>query len=215
MVDRQVGRFNNSFRQCQRKYAALNVMVPLEIYDELQKLPNLGAQLTFQELEKGMEVHVFPTTGNLLMMSVAAIGKVKSVAVGETWIVPESFTPATRTTQRYVIVTINQVFARGIKVPYMSKQRNGSSTEKAEGAFISDFAAASGGNAFDLMIGVSQLARPLQQRIRNSVLLDFSPVVPKATAPASAKQRITNPYAKRKSTHKKAIPIRLDQPSKE
>jgi hypothetical protein len=123
---------NSDFSMSQRTYAALDVIVPLEIFWVLKELPNLNCRLTWEDAKAGTMIDVFPSTGAISALSVSAIGTIKSVNPGDTWIVPPG--PNTKQTKRTVsssndtvIVTVFKVFARGLKVPRVTKILDNSS----------------------------------------------------------------------------------------
>jgi hypothetical protein len=52
-------------------------------------MPNLNARLAWSDAKVGMKVDIFPSTGSIAVVSVSAIGVIKSITPGNNWIVPD------------------------------------------------------------------------------------------------------------------------------
>jgi hypothetical protein len=152
----------------QRTYAALDVIVPLEIFLVLKELPNLNCRLTWEDAKAGTMVDIFPSTGAISALSVSAVGTIKSVNPGDTWIVPPGLN--TKQTKRTVsssdgtvIVTVSKVFARGLKVPRVTKILD-KSNEKSN-LTIGELAENAGySTPFDVALSVRSLSKHLPKR---------------------------------------------------
>jgi hypothetical protein len=106
----------DDFSTRQQLYAAFDAIKPLEIYDKLDAMPNLS----------GMDVDVFPSTGSIAVVLVNAVGVIKSITPGHNWIVPDRINANQNqrkisAKEQTVIVTLNKVFAKGLKVPHFTR----------------------------------------------------------------------------------------------
>lgn len=188
-------------RRDQEIYATLDVIKPLDVYFELAKLTNLAARLTVLEASKGTKVDIFPTSGSVVAMaSVAAVGFIKSDTLDDVWHPPACL--GTKTKNLYVkptrrLVRIEKVFARGLKVPYLSQEASG------DRILFGDLADVSAG-PFDVILPVHMLANCVLKRSEHSIAMDFGSRLkkppedqgPVAWVEPAPKRLPVNPYPK-------------------
>jgi hypothetical protein len=164
----------DAFSTSQRVYAAFDVIKPLEIYDKLNAMPDLNARLAWSDAKVGMEVDIFPSTGSVTAVSVSAIGVIKSITPGDNWIVPVGISDANQkqrkisSKEQTLLVTLKQVFAAGLKVPYFTR-----GTEK-RGLTLGALAQVHH-EEFAVLLSARNLSEHLPKRSKHSKSMPFGP----------------------------------------
>jgi hypothetical protein len=207
-----------AFSTSQRVYAAFDVIKPLEIYDIMNAMPDLNARLAWSDAKVGMEVDIFPSTGSVAAVSVSAIGVIKSITPGDNWIVPAGISANQNqrkisSKEQTVIVTLKQVFAAGLKVPYFTRGAEKRGLTLGALAEVHD-------EEFAVLLSARNLSEHVPKRSKHSKSLPFGKrrVAQKAldgtsvegqldpkevgTRKRAAKQPMQNPYAKKKAAKK-------------
>ena len=114
---------NPSLSEEQKIYAALDAIKSLEIYFELEKMPNLNARLSSGDVKEGLEVDVVPSHGNAMDLATrAAVGIVTGIHQYRS---AESLSPrlVTINCERSCVVMITKVLSPNLVVPGL--KRNG------------------------------------------------------------------------------------------
>lgn len=109
----------SSLTERQKKYAALDVIKAMEIYEELLKFPDLTIRLSKdQAKEIGFRVDIVLSLGDVASMATrAATGRV----VGdEFWMTPNN--QAKKATSSQVVVEIDNVFASALRIPRLKEK---------------------------------------------------------------------------------------------
>ena len=135
----------------------------------LNNMPDLSKRLTWNEATVGMEVDIFPNSGNITTLSVAAIGNIKSLTDGDAWILPEGLNRSVQRVSKkllLVLVRVTKVFARGLKILYLQ-------TQKGKLVYISDITKDQ--DTFDVMLLACQLSCHLALQTEYSKALWFNP----------------------------------------
>ena len=104
----------------QVKYAALDALASLRIYDAIKTLPDLNIRLTAPEAIEGKRVDVVPRSGSVQCMATrAATGTISASTPCKS---PEGVTPdSVKPGRNHAVVKIDTVYSPSMKVPRYKK----------------------------------------------------------------------------------------------
>lgn len=116
---------NIELTDAQKKYAALDAMKSLEVYEHLESLPDLTIRLSPEMAMPNLVVDVVPSHGNVASMATrAAIGQLLDGKLG--CHSPVGITPAfVKPNQHTCVVTITSIMSPSLVIPGYKKTANG------------------------------------------------------------------------------------------
>ena len=117
----------------QKRYAALDVIKSLEVFEHLQNLPDLTLRLTPEVAKPNLHVDIVPAHGNVASMATrAAVGMLSDVSFCES---PDGVTPCrVKANQNSRVVTLISLSSPSLIVPGLKKGSN-----KKEKVCLGDF----------------------------------------------------------------------------
>ncbi|GBO90611.1 hypothetical protein FisN_19Lh006 [Fistulifera solaris] len=160
--DQRMSDWSGPLQPKQLDYAALDAIKSLQVYDSLDKLPDLTRELQRKEILAGTKVTIVASKGSKASIPTpGAEGEILSQK--QIWTAPKTFTfveGRSKPGGQFVLVRIKKVLAPGLIMDGYRKGRKGVSL----GDFVKTFA----DDDFVMMVNLSQLRSQHQQQSSSS-----------------------------------------------
>jgi hypothetical protein len=115
----QTSTWTKDLSDDQKKYAAVDAAVSLQVYESLSKLTDLSCRLTEKEANAGVVVDVVPSNGS--PMSMASRSATGTIVGSSSYVCPVGYKikgqRSVRVGKRMYVVRINKIHAPGLIVP--------------------------------------------------------------------------------------------------